>query len=256
MRRVLVLATSMVAAALLVAAPAAAHVTANPDTVEPDAYNAVGLRIGHGCGDSGTVEVAVQIPEEFQSVTPEQLPGWTVTTETGELDEPYEDHGETVTEGVVEVVWTADDGQPLPADEYRDFGLSVRTSDAAQGTIYLPTIQTCEQGEHAWVEVPADDESWGDLDEPAPYVEVVSAGGEQPEADPTDTPAVSDDEDPAPDGEVAADDDAGVDDTDEDGELAADATTEGDTSLVAWIALALGALGVVVGGAGFAAGRR
>ena len=95
--------------------------------------------------------------------------------ETGELDEPFENDGETVTEGVVEVTWTLDDADPLPTDQFRELGMSVRVGDVDEDRVYLPAIQECEEGQHAWVEIPSGDESWGDLDEPAPYVDVVAA---------------------------------------------------------------------------------
>ncbi len=255
MRRLRVVATASVAGLLLlVAAPAAAHVTANPNTIESDSFGAFALRVPHGCGDSGTVELSVQIPDEVRSVTPEQVPGWTVETVTGELDEPYEDHGETVTEGVVEVTWTADEGQVLPTDQFREFGMSVRMADVDEGRVYLPTIQVCEEGEHAWVEIPGEGESWGDLDEPAPYLDVTAAAADgHGEAD---TDADEADDTTTPDDDPADSDDATATNG-EDDELAADpAAAEAGTGLVSWIALALGALGVAVGGAAFAASRR
>ena len=45
---------------------------------------------------------------------------------------------------------------PLP-DGYRDvLELSLQLPDLEGETLVFPTIQTCEQGEAAWIEVPAD----------------------------------------------------------------------------------------------------
>lgn len=190
---------------MMLVAPAAAHVTANPDTAAADSYSMFGLRVAHGCEDSPTTEVAVQIPSGIVSATPEQMPGWTASTVTGELDEPYESHGEMVSEGVVEVVWTADAGNALPSDQFLDFGLSVRLGDIDEQTLYLPTVQTCEDGEHPWIEIPGEDEEWNDLDSPAPYLEVVAGGGDHNHGDDDATGTTDDADDPAGSVAVAAD---------------------------------------------------
>ena len=62
-------------------------------------------------------------------------------------------------------------------DGFRDtFELSVNIpEDAAGQTLYFPTIQTCESGESAWIEIPAEGQDHDDLESPAPAVEVVAA---------------------------------------------------------------------------------
>ena len=42
-------------------------------------------------------------------------------------------------------------------------------------TLYFPTIQTCESGETAWIEIPAEGQDPEELESPAPGVEVVAA---------------------------------------------------------------------------------
>jgi uncharacterized protein YcnI len=253
LRRSVTVLTAACALAAMSVVPALAHVTANPNTATADGFGAFSLRVPHGCGDSGTVELAVQIPAGIQSVTPEQVPGWTVSTEIGELDEPYESHGEMVTEGVTAVIWSADEGEVLPTDQFREFGMSVRIGDVEEGRMYLPTVQTCEDGEHAWVEIPAEGEAWGDLDEPAPYVDILASegGGHSHGSDDEDADEVATSD--AHDGDEAPD--ASTDaPTDEEFALVADTTTA--PALVSWLALGIGVLGLAVGSAGFAASRR
>ncbi|MFA9431640.1 YcnI family protein [Egicoccus sp. AB-alg2] len=229
MRRRLV-SVLLPAAALvgLLAAPAAAHVTANPNAVPADGYAAVSLRVPHGCGDAATTELAVQMPAGVQSATPEQVPGWTVRTVVGELDEPYDAHGETVTEGVREVVWTAEAGAELPSDQYREFGLSLRVGGEDGETLYFPTVQTCTEGETAWVEIPDTVEQWGELDRPAPYVTLTGGAGH-------------------------GDDAAEASDL-SDADLAAAET--GTTASLTWVAFALGLVGAVAGLGALAVARR
>ena len=66
---------------------------------------------------------------------------------------------------------------PLP-DGYRDvFELAMTIpADAAGTTLYFPTIQTCEQAETPWIDIPSAGQSEDDLEHPAPSVAVVAPG--------------------------------------------------------------------------------
>lgn len=131
------------------------------------------LRVPHGCDSSPTTAVTVRIPDTVASVTPQFIPGWNVDTETGPLAEPVELHGETVTEGVREVTWSG--GTPVPDGTFFDFGISVLLPDKAGETLYFPTVQTCEQGETAWIETPEAGQDHDDLEAPAPAVTLTDA---------------------------------------------------------------------------------
>lgn len=162
-----------VALLLLAAGPASAHVTANPGKAVAGDYARIDLRVPHGCGESPTTAVSVQIPDTIASVTPQFIPGWTVETTTGALAEPVELHGETVSEGIREITWSG--GTPIPDGQFFDFGVSVLFPDAAGETLYFPVVQTCESGEAAWIEVPADGGDGGELESPAPAVRLITA---------------------------------------------------------------------------------
>jgi uncharacterized protein YcnI len=62
-------------------------------------------------------------------------------------------------------------------DGYYDaFMMSVRLpEDAAGTTLYFPTIQTCEEGETAWIQIPEEGQSEDDLESPAPAFTVTEA---------------------------------------------------------------------------------
>ena len=96
---------------------------------------------------------------------------------TKTLETPIEGaHGEQITERVAEVVYTA---RTPVADGYRDvFVLSLTAPDTPGEMLYFPTIQTCEEGETAWIEIPAAGEDHDDLEAPAPGVAIVEAAGE------------------------------------------------------------------------------
>src|SRR5690606_34012959 len=243
--RRLVVLLALVTAFLLLGGPALPHVTANPNTAPADAYFRTAFRVGHGCDGSPTTEIRMQIPSGLQSVRPEVVAGWDVEVVIGELEEPYESHGETVTEGPVEIVWS---GGNLPDEHFQEFGLSMKLPDAPGETFYFPFVQICEEGESAWIEIPDTVEEWNDLDSPAPYITLTGADEEPAEAEPvSDETAGSDD---------AADADTATADTD-DAELASDDSAGGGGGDgLAITALVVGLASLATGGVALARSRR
>jgi periplasmic copper chaperone A len=200
-----------------VAAPASAHVTITATTTAAGAFTVLTVNVPHGCDGSPTTKITIQIPKEISEVTPTRNPLWHVTKQTEKLDQPItSDDGDQITERVATVTYTAID--PLP-DGYRDaFELSLQLPDAEGSTLVFPTIQTCEKGESAWIEVPAAGQSEDDLELPAPSVTITAA-------------------DPGSQDASTQGDDEGVD------------------TMAVW-ALGVGALGVVLGGSALLLARR
>lgn len=222
----------VVAAVLLgvLATPALAHVTANPNQASSEFFK-TNLQVGHGCEGSPTTEVRVQIPDGVLDATPQVVAGWEIEVVTGPLAKPYESHGETITEGTREIAWK---GGPLPDGQMQEFGMSLRLSQDLNGkAAYFPVVQTCEQGEHRWIEIPQSVAQWDELESPAPYVEVAFASEGHGGA-----------------GHAGA---AGAGDA----PMAAPATGTGrGTDPLTYVALAAGILGLLVGIAAFATRRR
>jgi uncharacterized protein YcnI len=136
-------------------------------------YRAV-FSIPHGCDGSPTVRVRVVIPEGVIGVKPMLKPGWTVTTVRGPYARGYPYyHGQTLTEGVKEVIWSG----RLPDDYFDEFVFSAfltGTLPAGQ-KLYFPTYQECEKGEHRWTEIPAPGQDAHALASPAPGVMLLPA---------------------------------------------------------------------------------
>ena len=178
------LAGATCGAAALVCASAAlagAHVTVSPSEGSAGSYAVLTFSIPHGCDGSPTTRVAIQIPEQILSVTPTVNPNWTAEAVMVELDSPVTDsHGTQLTERVGQVVYTA--STPLP-DHLRDaFELSVQLPDSAAGqTLAFPTVQTCQDGETAWVQLAAEGQDPDSLDAPAPLVTVTEPESENAE---------------------------------------------------------------------------
>jgi uncharacterized protein YcnI len=152
---------------LCIVEQAAAHVTANPDQAPADSWFRTALRVGHGCEGSSTIAVRVKLPDGVISVRPQMKPGWEITITMRKLDQPIEGPHGTVTEVVDEIAWR---GGPLPDAYFDEFGISMRLPAEPGKTLYFPTVQECEQGVHRWIEIPAANQSWDDLEEPAPFV--------------------------------------------------------------------------------------
>lgn len=237
-RRPTRLLTIALSAVLLVAlaAPAMAHVTANPNAAAAGGYHMAKFRVSHGCDGSPTTALRIAIPDGVVSVRPEVVPGWEIETVIGDLAEPFDNHGQVITEGVREIVYS---GGSLPDEHFQEFGVSMRMPEGEEGdVVYFPVIQECEEGETAWINIPETFDAWGDTDDPAPYITLTAAGGghgsdDEEEADDTaDAPAA---------GET---------------ELASATEQGGGTDAFAVVALVAGLAGLGLGGAAFATARR
>jgi uncharacterized protein YcnI len=184
------LSVASVATTLCLASPASAHATIDPSTTAAGSYTVLTVAIGHGCEESSTTKVAIKIPRQILPVTPTRNPFWNSATTIEELDKPVKDaHGNAVTERVATVEYTAK--MPLPHDQRDAFELSLQLPDSAGTTLAFPTVQTCEEGKTAWVEVPSDGASADHLEHPAPTVTITAAEepghGDDVDATETDT---------------------------------------------------------------------
>jgi uncharacterized protein YcnI len=221
--------------ALSLVAPASAHVTATPSTAAAGAYTVVTFSVGHGCEGSPTTKIEIQVPESVLSVAPTRNPFYEVEKTIEQLDEPVADaHGNEVTERVASIVYTAD--TPLPEGQRDTFELSFQVPDAEGEMLTFPTVQTCEEGETGWVEVPADGQDADELESPAPGFEVTAAGAGGHGDDASAEPAADEPAEESTDETVAAD--------------------AGDTSpALGWIGLVAGLLGLAAGGLALARTR-
>ncbi|WP_230860104.1 YcnI family copper-binding membrane protein [Actinoplanes aureus] len=160
-------AATLIVSLVGLAAPASAHVAVTPSTTTAGAHAVLEFTVGHGCGTSPTTKITIQIPEQITSVSPTRTALWKVEKRTEKIDPPATDsHGNKIVERVASVTFRTD--TPLP-DGYREtFELAVQLPEAGGTTLAFPTIQTCEQGESAWIEVPHDGQNVEDLELPAP----------------------------------------------------------------------------------------
>ncbi|MBR0715769.1 YcnI family protein [Bradyrhizobium liaoningense] len=148
------LTCGVIAAALLATSPAGAHVFLEGKQASVGAsYKAV-FAVPHGCSGSPTVKIRVQVPEGVISVKPMPKAGWTVDVIEGKYTGEYEYHGNKISSGAKEVVWS---GGKLPDHNYDEFIMNTYLTDSLKpnSTLYFPVVQECEKGVSRWIDIPA-----------------------------------------------------------------------------------------------------
>jgi periplasmic copper chaperone A len=219
-------------ATLLIAVPAQAHVTLQPNSAPAGQFTRLDVRVPNERDDVPTTKIEVQMPDGFASVSYEPVPGWTVEVTSGPLDTPIQTDDGEITEGVKQITWTADsDDDGIPPGAFQDFGLSFQVPGKAGDKLEFKALQTYAGGEVVrWIGAEGSDN-------PAAVVSVVEPQGT----------------DAASHGGGTASEEATPAAT-----TAAAASTSDDDSGngLAIVALIVGALGLVVGAAGLLAARR
>lgn len=227
------------ALALGLAGPAGAHISTDRPTVPAGGYTQVTLTVPHGCEDAATTALSVQIPESILNAAPQVVPGWDVETTSATLDEPVESgHGEAQTERVAEITWTAQPGNELPSPYRQPFTIGFKAPEEVGERLFLKSIQSCTEGETAWIEEMAEGDE--EPEYPAPFVDVAEAEG-----DGHGTTEEATTEDDAEGGSGASTDEAAAEPV----AASTDADDGGSSDGLAIGGLVLGALGLAAGGA-------
>lgn len=212
LRRIVAGTAIGIAATLALAIPAAAHVTVSPSEAPAEGYAKLDFSVGHGCEGSPTTSLSIQMPDQVVSATPQVVPGWTISTKEGELAQPVESHGETITTGVREVTWR---GGPLDDHHLEVFGLSVRFAGEVGDEVPFKAVQRCRDGEMAWIEVAANGDQ--ELEYPAPVVTLTAADDDHGHSNDAANGDAAAEDAPATvaDGDIAATDGADTDSADD-----------------------------------------
>ena len=158
MRKILVVVFAA-ATSLAAAAPAAAHVTVQPNEAPVGSFSRFVVRVPNERPES-TIKVEVQFPEMFASASFQPKDGWKRRVTMKTLDEPIELFDEEVTEVVDTVTWT---GGEISEGEFDEFGFSVRVPEE-EVDLSFPALQTYEGGEVVeWTGPPDSDSPAGVL---------------------------------------------------------------------------------------------
>jgi periplasmic copper chaperone A len=177
MNKLSLLSRGAILATALVASLACAHIVLDyPAAPAGKSYRAT-FKVGHGCGESATRQLVVEIPAGVLGAHPMPKAGWQLTVERAPLAQPVTSHGRTVTEDVARVTWTARSREDMLASAHYDEFVLVAQLPAQAGPLYWPVRQVCEEGRTDWVEVPRAGQKLSDLKSPAALLEVLPVGG-------------------------------------------------------------------------------
>jgi periplasmic copper chaperone A len=224
-RKVVLVATAL--GALALPAGASAHVTLQPDAAPAGQFTRLDVRVPTE-RPVATKRVVLELPPGFVFASYQPVAGWKVRMATRELVEPVKTDDGEIDHEISRVSWTAtSDASAIPPGGFQDFGLAVRIPDGKVGAkLTFKALQAYADGKVVrWIGAP-------DSENPAPQVTL------------DDTP------DPA----VAASARAAAAAR----PVKAAATTSNDlpSKTLVIAALAAGALGALLGFAGWVAGRR
>lgn len=151
---------------------AQAHIVLTEPSAIAGSYYKATLRVGHGCNGTATHGLIVQVPAGFQGAKPQPKAGWTIAIRKAKLATPYNSHGKTVTQDVVELRWTAASKEAvLPDEQFDEFAFMGRLPDQA-GSLWVKVLQSCESGQNDWSEIPANGTNTRGLKSPAALLEV------------------------------------------------------------------------------------
>lgn len=214
------------------AGAASAHVSVDPASTTEGGYSQLTFSVPSESTDTTTSKIEVALPTEtpFTSVRVKPVEGWTSEVIRGDLPESIEVDGATLTEAPLTVIWTADDEEhQLTAQQYQTFSLSVGTLPEAGTTVELPVTQSYADGTvRAWDEPAIEGEE--EPENPAPsFITTASEG--------TDSHGAA---------SAEATDEAAAGTSELEPEQAA-TTTDASGTVLGWIGLSAGVLGLLVG---------
>ena len=221
------------AVALLFPAAAQAHVSIHPNEVPTGSFATLGIRVPNESEDANTVKVAVQLPPGFLDTPTEYMPGWSVKVLTSKLAKPVQTDDGEVTEQVREIVWTGHGSQgKIPPGQFLDFPISTEIPGKAGEVLTFKTLQYYDNGEVVrWIGPP-------DSEEPAPQIDVTAEGGVLQDVAGSET---------APPSQASS-----SETTEGSGSASSDSASKG----LGIAALAVGAIGLIFGGAALVRSRR
>jgi uncharacterized protein YcnI len=180
-QRVLRLGTVLSVAAtatVLGAAPAFAHVTAQPGDAAQGSYSVVSLRVPNESATAGTVKLEVTLPADhpLASVRTSPVAGWTATTTEASLNPPVRSGERMLDKAVRTVTWTANPGSRIRPGEYLDFPLSLGPLPTGVDDLVLPAVQTYDDGKIVSWDQPMNPDG-SEPERPAPSVALGPAAG-------------------------------------------------------------------------------
>jgi periplasmic copper chaperone A len=224
---------AVLAAAVVGAGPASAHVSVNPGQASAGGFTKLTFRVPSESPTAGTTALSVSFPTDtpLASVSVKPHPGWVAKVTKSKLPKPVAVDDLSVTEAVSRITWTAQKGVRIGPGQFDEFDVSVGPVPAGAKALSFPAVQTYDDGSKV---------NWN---------QPVTAGGAEPEHPAptlTVTPAAAEASAPAT---TAASTPAAA-------PVASTKSTDTTARTLGTVGLVAGLLGLLLGAAGLAAGRR
>src|SRR5690349_17098929 len=144
---------------LALAAPAAAHVTVNPNTATPGGYTKVTFRVPNEKDSADTTKLEVTLPADkpIASVSTKPVPGWTMQADRTKLATPIKREGGDITEAITKLTWTAAPDAAIRPGQFQEFDVSVGPLPQTDQLVFK-ALQTYSDGDIVrWIDEPAAD---------------------------------------------------------------------------------------------------
>ena len=170
-------ALAVAGAAILVAAPmASAHVEIDPGEASQGGFAELAFRVPNEMDNANTTQVQVAMPENnpIAGVSVKPVPGWTYKVDMKKLSTPIKnDDGDEISEVVGSITWS---GGTIKPGEYQDFEVSAGPLPETD-SVTFPTVQTYSNGQVVrWIDPSV--EGQPEPEHPLPTLKLTKAGSD------------------------------------------------------------------------------
>jgi len=142
-------------ATALAAVPATAHNTFSSMTAPAGYMQDLEMRITHGCKGSPVNSVRIKIPEGVTRVSVHVARDWKVETKMRKLPKPVQgEGGNTITETVDEIMWSAPKSAIPASGSYEGFRFRAQLPNTPGAILFFKTINGCEKGDEPYIDLP------------------------------------------------------------------------------------------------------
>ncbi|NKK78685.1 copper chaperone PCu(A)C [Rhizobium leguminosarum] len=149
-----------------------AHVTFLDREAKQDSTILATLQVPHGCDGTATTEVRIKLPEGFVFAKPQPKAGWQLEVIKGAYQKTYDNHGDKVKTGAIEVRWKNGN---LSDDFYDTFVIQGKVSGVEAGSsLAFPVTQMCGDTVEAWDQVAKEGGDAHGMKSPAPLLKIVA----------------------------------------------------------------------------------
>ena len=133
------------------------------------------MMVTHGCGDSSTLKLIIDVPEDVLAITPQVKPGWNIEAVQSTLKEPRVVFGMERTKYTSRIIWT---GGILDSNYFDVFSF-ILIPPSEEMTLHFPSTQVCVDRTDAYITVPDSGEGAEDSAGTAPSLTVINGADAQ-----------------------------------------------------------------------------